>query len=73
VATIKKAAWNKFYTSELPDVKEERLARIGACEEAVTLLKAPGGDEGSAGYVSCVRRFAHIACFWIAVDHKYPC
>eukprot|EP00966_Prymnesium_polylepis_P036737 852541-Prymnesium_polylepis.1 len=22
VATIKKVAWNKFYTSELPDVKE---------------------------------------------------
>jgi hypothetical protein len=39
VATIKKAAWNKFYTSELPDVKEERLARAASCEEAVQLLK----------------------------------
>eukprot|EP00966_Prymnesium_polylepis_P223832 5178767-Prymnesium_polylepis.1 len=44
---------DRFYTSELPDVKEERLARVGACEEAVTLLKgavvtaASQGDEAA--------------------------
>eukprot|EP00966_Prymnesium_polylepis_P214239 4961274-Prymnesium_polylepis.1 len=35
VATIKKAAWNKFYTSKLPDVKEARLANAASCEHAV--------------------------------------
>eukprot|EP00966_Prymnesium_polylepis_P097350 2255171-Prymnesium_polylepis.1 len=35
VPTVKKAAWNNFYTSELPDVKEKRLAHAASCEQAV--------------------------------------
>ena len=40
VASLKKEGWNSFYTSELPDIKQERLRRLRECRARVTTLEA---------------------------------
>ena len=61
MATIKKAAWNKFYTSELPDVKEARLANAASCEHAVVLLKGAVVAAASQGEAAAEAARAALA------------
>ena len=39
VATYRKKTWNDFYTSELPDIKRQRLERLRTLQDKVDLLK----------------------------------